>query len=90
VHTSVVYFIDPSGNERFAASPMANHTTNGASYLPSSAGRLGPWRRTDSEQADPLMMPRSQGRPGILARALGGGTRQLVSGQPGRELHEPG
>ena len=34
VHTSVVYFIDPSGKERFAASPMVDHTTNGTSYLP--------------------------------------------------------
>jgi cytochrome oxidase Cu insertion factor (SCO1/SenC/PrrC family) len=34
VHTSVVYFIDPAGKERFAASPMADHTTNGTSYLP--------------------------------------------------------
>jgi cytochrome oxidase Cu insertion factor (SCO1/SenC/PrrC family) len=34
VHTSVVYFIDPSGNERFAASPMVDHTSNGTSYLP--------------------------------------------------------
>lgn len=34
VHTSVVYFIDPSGKERFAASPMADHTQNGTAYLP--------------------------------------------------------
>ena len=34
VHTSVVYFIDPSGKERFAASPMVDHTTNGTAYLP--------------------------------------------------------
>jgi uncharacterized membrane protein YraQ (UPF0718 family)/cytochrome oxidase Cu insertion factor (SCO1/SenC/PrrC family) len=34
VHTSVVYFIDPSGRERFAASPMADHTSNGTAYLP--------------------------------------------------------
>jgi protein SCO1 len=34
VHTSVVYFIDPGGRERFAASPMADHTENGTAYLP--------------------------------------------------------
>lgn len=34
VHTSVVYFIDPRGRERFAASPMVDHTSNGTSYLP--------------------------------------------------------
>jgi cytochrome oxidase Cu insertion factor (SCO1/SenC/PrrC family) len=34
VHTSVVYFIDPTGKEQFAASPMADHTSNGTSYLP--------------------------------------------------------
>jgi len=34
VHTSVVYFIDPAGKERFAASPMADHEGNGTAYLP--------------------------------------------------------
>jgi len=34
VHTSVIYFIDPSGTERFGASPMVDHTQNGTSYLP--------------------------------------------------------
>ncbi len=34
VHTSVVYFIDPSGRERFIASPQVDHTSSGASYLP--------------------------------------------------------
>ena len=34
VHASVVYFIDPSGTERFAASPMADHTQSGTAYLP--------------------------------------------------------
>jgi len=34
VHTSVVYFIDPGGKERFAASPMADRTQNGTAYLP--------------------------------------------------------
>lgn len=34
VHTSIVYFIDPSGRERYVAFPMAEHTASGASYLP--------------------------------------------------------
>jgi cytochrome oxidase Cu insertion factor (SCO1/SenC/PrrC family) len=34
VHASVVYFTDPSGKERFAASPMADRTQNGTAYLP--------------------------------------------------------
>jgi cytochrome oxidase Cu insertion factor (SCO1/SenC/PrrC family) len=36
VHTSVVYFIDPAGRERFIAAPMADHASSGASYLPAS------------------------------------------------------
>ena len=36
VHTSVVYFIDPGGKERFAASPMVDHAENGTAYLPLS------------------------------------------------------
>jgi cytochrome oxidase Cu insertion factor (SCO1/SenC/PrrC family) len=34
VHTSVVYFIDPNGEERFAANPMVDHTSNGTDYVP--------------------------------------------------------
>jgi cytochrome oxidase Cu insertion factor (SCO1/SenC/PrrC family) len=34
VHSSLVYFIDPSGRERYLASPQADHTTSGRSYLP--------------------------------------------------------
>ena len=41
VHSSVVYFIDPSGRERFVASPMADHTSSGSSYLP--AGQITAW-----------------------------------------------
>jgi protein SCO1 len=41
IHSSVVYFIDPQGRERFLASPMADHTAGGASYLP--AGQLSAW-----------------------------------------------
>ena len=34
VHASVVYIIDPGGKERFAASPMVDHESNGTAYLP--------------------------------------------------------
>lgn len=34
VHTSAVYFIDAQGNERYLASPMADHTQGGSAYLP--------------------------------------------------------
>jgi cytochrome oxidase Cu insertion factor (SCO1/SenC/PrrC family) len=34
VHTSVVYFIDPAGRERYIASPMVDHTKSGTAYLP--------------------------------------------------------
>lgn len=34
VHTSVIYFIDPAGHERFAASPMVDRKRNGTAYLP--------------------------------------------------------
>lgn len=34
VHSSAVYFIDPGGRERYLASPQADHTSSGASYLP--------------------------------------------------------
>jgi cytochrome oxidase Cu insertion factor (SCO1/SenC/PrrC family) len=41
IHTSIVYFIDPSGVERFVASPMVDRTASGASYLP--AGQITAW-----------------------------------------------
>lgn len=41
VHSSVVYFIDPSGHERYAALPMVDHTTAGKAFLPS--GPLAEW-----------------------------------------------
>ena len=41
IHSSLVYFIDPQGRERFLASPMADHTASGSSYLP--AGQLESW-----------------------------------------------
>jgi len=41
VHSSVVYFIDPAGRERFIASPMADHSASGTAYLPS--GQIAEW-----------------------------------------------
>jgi cytochrome oxidase Cu insertion factor (SCO1/SenC/PrrC family) len=41
IHSSVMYFIDPEGRERYLASPMADHTRGGSSYLP--ADRLAAW-----------------------------------------------
>jgi cytochrome oxidase Cu insertion factor (SCO1/SenC/PrrC family) len=43
VHSSVVYFIDPGGRERYLASPQADHATSGASYLP--ADQIAAWGR---------------------------------------------
>jgi cytochrome oxidase Cu insertion factor (SCO1/SenC/PrrC family) len=34
IHTSALYFIDAKGTERFIASPMVDHTSNGTAYLP--------------------------------------------------------
>ena len=33
-HTSAVYFIDARGAERYLATPMVDHTSNGTAYLP--------------------------------------------------------
>ena len=43
VHSSAVYFIDPGGRERYLASPQADHTSSGASYLP--ADQIAAWGR---------------------------------------------
>ncbi len=43
IHTSVVYFIDPDGTERYAADPMADHTSSGTAYLPAS--QITAWGR---------------------------------------------
>lgn len=43
IHTSAVYFIAPSGDERFVATPMADHTAQGKAYLP--LGQLTAWGR---------------------------------------------
>ena len=36
IHTSVVYFIDAKGHERYAAFPLAEHTAAGTAFLPAS------------------------------------------------------
>ena len=41
IHTSSVYFIDARGAERYLATPMADHKTNGTSYLP--PGQIAAW-----------------------------------------------
>jgi cytochrome oxidase Cu insertion factor (SCO1/SenC/PrrC family) len=43
VHSSVVYFIDPRGRERYLASPQVDHASSGASYLP--PGQIAAWGR---------------------------------------------
>jgi len=43
IHTSLIYFIDPQGKERYVAAPMVDHTANGAAYLP--PGQLATWGR---------------------------------------------
>jgi cytochrome oxidase Cu insertion factor (SCO1/SenC/PrrC family) len=43
IHTSLIYFIDPQGRERYAAAPRVDHTAKGVSYLP--PGQLAAWGR---------------------------------------------
>jgi len=43
IHTSVVFFIDPGGKERYIATPMDDHTKAGTAYLP--ANQLASWGR---------------------------------------------
>jgi cytochrome oxidase Cu insertion factor (SCO1/SenC/PrrC family) len=43
VHTSIIYFIGPGGTERYVATPVADRTSNGTSYLP--GGQLAAWGR---------------------------------------------
>lgn len=41
IHTSVVYFIDPDGHERYLAVPTVDYTNTGTAYLP--AAPLAQW-----------------------------------------------
>jgi cytochrome oxidase Cu insertion factor (SCO1/SenC/PrrC family) len=36
VHTSIIYFIDPQGRERFVAAPAVDYTSDGTAYLPTN------------------------------------------------------
>ncbi len=36
IHTSAIYFIGPTGQEMFLATPMADHTRKGTAFLPAS------------------------------------------------------
>lgn len=53
VHTSVMYFIDPSGRERFVADPMVDHTSKGTAFLPATS--LVAWGRGISLVAKDLI-----------------------------------
>jgi cytochrome oxidase Cu insertion factor (SCO1/SenC/PrrC family) len=43
IHTSLIYFIDPKGKERYVAAPTVDHTAKGAAFLP--PGQLASWGR---------------------------------------------
>ncbi|HLI15828.1 MAG TPA: SCO family protein [Acidimicrobiales bacterium] len=43
IHTSIVYFIDPLGRERYVAAPQVDHTASGRAYLPPAP--LAAWGR---------------------------------------------
>ena len=52
IHTSVVYFIDAKGAERFLASPMVDHTAGGTAYLP--LAQITDWAGGIARLADDL------------------------------------
>ncbi len=52
VHTSLVYFIDPKGNERFVAAPTVDHTKAGKAFLP--ADTIAAWGHGIANLADYL------------------------------------
>jgi cytochrome oxidase Cu insertion factor (SCO1/SenC/PrrC family) len=53
VHTSIIYFIDPDGRERYIAAPMADYTSTGTAYLPS--GQLTAWGQGMAQLAETLV-----------------------------------
>jgi cytochrome oxidase Cu insertion factor (SCO1/SenC/PrrC family) len=55
IHTSVLYFIDAKGAERFIASPMVDHTANGTAYLP--LAQISDWAGGIARLADDLARP---------------------------------
>jgi protein SCO1 len=52
IHTSVLYFIDAKGAERFLASPMVDHTAGGTAYLP--LAQISDWAGGIARLADDL------------------------------------
>ncbi len=52
IHTSVAYFIDPLGRERFIATPTDDHTAKGVAYLP--AASMTSWGRGIAQVARSL------------------------------------
>jgi cytochrome oxidase Cu insertion factor (SCO1/SenC/PrrC family) len=55
IHTSVVYFIDAKGAERFIASPMVDHMANGTAYLP--LAQISDWATGIARLADDMARP---------------------------------
>ena len=53
IHSSVVYFIDAKGTERFLASPMVDHTAGGTAYLP--LAQVSDWAGGIARLADDLV-----------------------------------
>ena len=54
-HSSVLYFIDARGAERFLAAPMVDHAANGTSYLP--LAQISGWASGIARLADDLARP---------------------------------
>ena len=55
IHTSMLYFIDAKGTERFIASPMVDHTASGTAYLP--LAQVSDWASGIARLADDLARP---------------------------------
>jgi len=55
IHSSALYFIDAKGAERFIASPMVAHTTNGTAYLP--LAQISDWASGIARLAQDLARP---------------------------------
>jgi cytochrome oxidase Cu insertion factor (SCO1/SenC/PrrC family) len=53
VHSSEIFFIDPSGHERFVANPVVDHTNAGTAFLP--GGQISSWGHGIALTADSLL-----------------------------------
>ena len=53
VHSSLMYFIDAKGQERYLASPMVDHTKGGLSFMP--ANQLAAWGQGIAQVARQLI-----------------------------------